>query len=94
MKFKKGGQNSKVFENPSNKTLYLPQLGDKTLLAYIVALSLIHFLFALLTQTHTSNSILPRLERQNMWDHIMSMTNNASGMCCEEIEEFVMGREN
>lgn len=22
----------------------------------------------------------------------MPMTNNASGMCCEEIEEFVMGR--
>lgn len=41
---------------------------------------------------HTGDSTLPRLpETKNMWDHTMSVTHNASGMCCEEIEEFVMG---
>ncbi|CAF92839.1 unnamed protein product, partial [Tetraodon nigroviridis] len=30
--------------------------------------------------------------RRTMCSSVMPMTNNAGGMCCEEIEEFVVGR--
>lgn len=51
-------------------------------------------LFGLLAGNPEAIRYFPDSEGQSMWDHIMSMTNNPSGMCCEEIEEFVMGREN
>lgn len=46
--------------------------------------SFCHFLTQTQKQFDTS--------RLTEWDQLMPMTNNASGMCCEEIEEFVMGR--
>lgn len=50
--------------------------------------------FASLTRPAQAIRYVPDAERKNMWDRIISVTNNALGMCCEEIEEFVMGREN